>query len=404
MILGLFRRSPNVAVVERLHAAIVAAARQPALYTDLAVPDTFEGRFESLTLHAGLVLRRLRDAPAPGPEMAQDLVDTVFRHFDRTLREMGVGDTAVPKRMKGIAEAFAGRCAAYDEALRSGDLARALARNVYEGCHDGVALSRYSLVVGGPSRRRAAANLAGWHAPFARSRRPRGIRGSGASTLRRRDDRDRGTPMKSATQGSTFPSRSRAFSHPLDVAGVPAKGIALSIEPAPSQYPAIAAECGVPAVALLRANCKVMPRAGGRIEVTGDVAAHVTQTCVVSLEPFESEVTGPIEVTFAPSTETLDDWFEAQTPRRGRREEAERGARRPREAAPSAPLGDDQPDAPDPIIDGRIDLGAIALEFLVLALDPYPRKPGVTFDGVVAGDDVPEPGAFAGLAQLKDRT
>ena len=66
----------------------------------MGVPDTFEGRFESLTLHAALLVRRLRAAEAPGPDMAQHLVDTVFRHFDRTLREMGVGDTTVPKRMK----------------------------------------------------------------------------------------------------------------------------------------------------------------------------------------------------------------------------------------------------------------------------------------------------------------
>ncbi len=145
MILGPFRRSANALVVDRLHGAIVAAARQPALYADLEVPDTFQGRFECLTLHVALVLDRLRDAPAPGAEMAQHLVDTVFAHFDRTLREMGVGDTAVPKRMKAMAEAFGGRCVAYREALRSGSMAQALARNVYAGCHDGVALSRYVL-------------------------------------------------------------------------------------------------------------------------------------------------------------------------------------------------------------------------------------------------------------------
>lgn len=143
MILGLFRRSTNTLVVDRLYRAIVAAARRPALYADLAVPDTFEGRFECLTLHAALVLRRLKDAPAPGPDMAQDLTDSVFVHLDRMLREMGVGDTSVPKRMKVMAEAFGGRCAAYEDAFRSDTLARALARNVYAGCHDGVALSRY---------------------------------------------------------------------------------------------------------------------------------------------------------------------------------------------------------------------------------------------------------------------
>ena len=151
MILGLFRRSANDDVIARLYGAVVDASRQRALYTELAIPDTFEGRFESLTLHAVVVLRRLQEGPAPGPDMAQHLVDTIFQHFDRTLREMGVGDTVVPKRMKKMAEAFLGRSTAYDTALRPSmgeleafdALSEALSRNVYVGRHDGVALARY---------------------------------------------------------------------------------------------------------------------------------------------------------------------------------------------------------------------------------------------------------------------
>ena len=145
MIFGLFRRAGNEAVIDRLYLAIVAAARQPALYADLHVPDTFEGRFESLVLHAILILRRLQRCDAPGPAMAQHLVDTVFKHFDRTLREMGVGDTTVPKRMRTMAEAFGGRSAAYDAALRGArdELVESLARNVYAGKRDAVALTEY---------------------------------------------------------------------------------------------------------------------------------------------------------------------------------------------------------------------------------------------------------------------
>lgn len=145
MILGLFRRSGNEAIIDRLYAAVVAASRHPALYVEMGIPDTFEGRFDSLTLHASLVVRRLRDDQSPGPDMAQNLVDTIFRHFDRTLREMGVGDTSVPKRMKGLAEAFLGRCTAYDQALRGGggELSACLQRNVYRAPRDGAALARY---------------------------------------------------------------------------------------------------------------------------------------------------------------------------------------------------------------------------------------------------------------------
>ena len=130
MIFGLFRRASSEAVVHRLYAAVVWQRRGSLRSTPgLGIPDTFEGRFESLTLHATLVLRRLQACEAPGPALAQELVDTVFAQFDRTLREMGVGDTTVPKRMKTMAEAFLGRSAAYAAVLglarpRAGQRAR----------------------------------------------------------------------------------------------------------------------------------------------------------------------------------------------------------------------------------------------------------------------------------------
>ncbi|WP_245257424.1 ubiquinol-cytochrome C chaperone family protein [Methylocapsa acidiphila] len=132
-------------MIDRLHGEIVAAARNPILFTDYAIEDNFEGRFEAVTLHAALVLRRLNAMPRPGPELAQDLIDAVFRHFDIALRETGIGDIAVPKRMKTLAEAFLGRGAAYDRALTSGEevLAATLARNVYADRTNAIRLSRY---------------------------------------------------------------------------------------------------------------------------------------------------------------------------------------------------------------------------------------------------------------------
>jgi cytochrome b pre-mRNA-processing protein 3 len=144
MIFGLFGRSGNRKLIDRLHGEIVAAARQRALFTDYAIEDTFEGRFEAVALHAALVLRRLNAMAPPAPDIAQDLTDAFFRHFERALREMGVGDISVPKRMKGLAEAFLGRGGAYDLALREGaDLAAALARNVYGGRGNPGRLARY---------------------------------------------------------------------------------------------------------------------------------------------------------------------------------------------------------------------------------------------------------------------
>ena len=131
--IGLFRRNPRREVIETLYQRIAAASRAPFLYVDLGIPDTVEGRFEAVTLHMTLVLRRLRQLPGPADQVAQDLVDCFFRHLDASLRELAVGDLAVPRRMKALGEAFNGRSRAYDEALNEPDgdgLARALARNV----------------------------------------------------------------------------------------------------------------------------------------------------------------------------------------------------------------------------------------------------------------------------------
>src|SRR4051812_10164704 len=87
MIFGLFRRSSNQAIIDRLHGEIMASARQPALFLDFGAPDTLEGRFEALTLIATLHVRRLMALGPPGPEIAQQLTDALFAHFDVALRE-----------------------------------------------------------------------------------------------------------------------------------------------------------------------------------------------------------------------------------------------------------------------------------------------------------------------------
>jgi cytochrome b pre-mRNA-processing protein 3 len=130
---GLFKSDPNRVLIDKLHGEIMAGVLQPALYLECGVPDTFEGRLEMLILHTAATVRRIERLPSPGPELAQDLMDGVFRHLDGTLREMGVGDITVPKRIKKHAEAFAGRALIYAKALDEKDaqaLGLALARNV----------------------------------------------------------------------------------------------------------------------------------------------------------------------------------------------------------------------------------------------------------------------------------
>ncbi|OBQ80537.1 ubiquinol-cytochrome C chaperone family protein [Mesorhizobium sp. WSM3873] len=126
-------RHANRAITEALYAQIVAAARQTVFYSDWNVPDTPLGRFEMLSLHMYLIQHRLRGEGGAAAEIAQVLIDEFFLDVDHSLRELGISDVGVPKRMKKLAKMFYGRTAAYDEALRDDDgaaLAAALARNV----------------------------------------------------------------------------------------------------------------------------------------------------------------------------------------------------------------------------------------------------------------------------------
>lgn len=135
----LFSRKPDIA--EKLYAAIVAAARQPQLYRDLAVPDTIDGRFDMVTLHVFLVLDRLRSEGPSVANLRQDLTDTFFADMDQSLRQMGVGDVSVGKKVRKMAEAFFGRIGAYQSAFESNPdtLQAALARNIYVGQPETVA-------------------------------------------------------------------------------------------------------------------------------------------------------------------------------------------------------------------------------------------------------------------------
>ena len=166
MILPAFRRNPHSRSIHALYGMIVAQARTPAFYTGYGVPDTVQGRFDLIVLHLVLVLARLgRDhepRPRPGrhaepgrgrsPERAlgQGLFDAFCRDLDANLREMGVGNLAVPREMRRFGEAFYGRQAAYGEALAAADdreLEKALARNIFEaaGIDDRAArLARYA--------------------------------------------------------------------------------------------------------------------------------------------------------------------------------------------------------------------------------------------------------------------
>lgn len=164
------------------------------------------------------------------------------------------------------------------------------------------------------------------------------------------------------------------------VAQIPEAGLHQVLETSAAQRSLIAAAAGVNAVLQATATFEVVPEVGGRISVTGNVRARVVQTCVVSLEPVENDLDETIAAVFAPA---------AQIPvnlKPVRKEE-----------------GDDAeiPDLPEPIVNGIIDLGQLALEHMILGIDPYPRKPGIAFVPPETPED-PDEHPFAALKALKD--
>jgi len=141
MIFGLFRkRNHNQIIVVRQYEALTAMARQPVFYTDYDVPDTVMGRFELLSVMMILFFRRTRSSATSGQELAQEIVDAFFEDIDYSIRELGIGDNSVPKRMKKLAGMFYGRLESYAAAMDGSDreaLAAALRRNIHPKAGEG---------------------------------------------------------------------------------------------------------------------------------------------------------------------------------------------------------------------------------------------------------------------------
>lgn len=163
------------------------------------------------------------------------------------------------------------------------------------------------------------------------------------------------------------------WSVPVAVEDIPETGLHLEIEPPAEIRAELATFANVRALPRLSAVFDLTRRGAG-VHVAGQVSALVGQTCVVSLEPMESEVDEAVDVSFAP-VRTGDGEAEAQVKL------------------------DEEP--PEPLVGGKVDLGAIATEFLILSIDPYPRKPGAEFAPPKVEDAGVHP--FAALEALKKR-
>ncbi len=165
----------------------------------------------------------------------------------------------------------------------------------------------------------------------------------------------------------------RPFSRLARVDALPREGQTVTIEATSAERQALASFFELPAIAALTATLRLEPWGHGGARVSGAIHGALTQVCVVSLEPFPATIDEAVDVRFAP-----------------------------RAAADSKPMAKemfslDDEDEPDPIVEGKIDLGAVAAEFFALGLDPYPRRPGATFEQSARSE--PAHSAFSALAK-----
>jgi len=167
---------------------------------------------------------------------------------------------------------------------------------------------------------------------------------------------------------------------PIIVAQIPDTGLHRKLEASAAERQAMAETAGLREVVSIQADFDVVPKSGNRIQVTGHVRARIGQTCVVTLDPMESDIDEEVDLIFAPEAEVrrLADLMEEG------QDDQEQVA-----------------DPPEAIVNGIIDLGRLATDVLFLAVDPYPRKPGVVFEAEVIAPD-PEDHPFAVLKALQD--
>jgi uncharacterized metal-binding protein YceD (DUF177 family) len=164
------------------------------------------------------------------------------------------------------------------------------------------------------------------------------------------------------------------WTYEIEVSALPSNGQSFELAPDAATRARLAKHAGVNAVQELSLKLDVKPTEAGA-EATGELTGVVRQTCVVSLEEFDSPISEGIEVDFAT------------------------------DSVPPSEEDEDTEGQPDPIIDGKIDLGALASEFLILAIDPYPRKPGASLPNLPGADaeNSAKASPFERLSGLKDR-
>jgi hypothetical protein len=356
MILKRFRLNPRNRKIDDLYGAIVTQSRHAAFYTGYGVPDTLDGRFDLIVLHIVLVLAHLDRVGPSARGLGQNLFDLFCQDLDANLREMGVGDLAVPKRMRQFGEAFYGRQAAYLAAIGAPDgreLEKALARNMFGG-------------VNGAGPRRLARYARALVREFEIHDQAVLLRGAVAFP----------NPEAVAMPDPKAPNAAAPWHIPVAVEEVPETGQHFDLVADAPVRAAVAKIAGLRDLPRFGANFDVTRRGGG-LHVVGSITATVGQNCVVTLEPLANEVEETIDLTFEPP-QRLAESAENEGQQHGLKW-----------------------DEPELLVGGVVDLGALAIEFLILGLNPYPRKPGAVFEP--PQDSKHNQGPFAALGRLAKR-
>jgi uncharacterized protein DUF177 involved in 23S rRNA accumulation len=196
-------------------------------------------------------------------------------------------------------------------------------------------------------------------------RPPPGSPGGAACPARSRLMVDRASPA-AREQVATMVTSRRPWSVPVAIHDIPDTGRRFDLVADEAARDAVAAVAGLRSLPRLQAAFDLVRRGRAGVHVVGTVSARVGQTCIITLEPIKDDIEAPVDLVFAPLQQNAEEHAAA---------------------------------APEPLVDGTVDLGAVATEFLVLAVDPYPRKEGAVFQAPPTSDAGAHP--FAALAALK---
>ena len=376
MILKRFQPNPSRRSIDELYGAIVAQARSVVFYTAYGIPDTLEGRFDLIVLHMVLLLAALDHEGTPGRGIGQKLFDRFCRDLDASLREMGVATSQFQRECANSARRFMeGRrpisrlCAQ----LTAGSLRRHwraisfMERMVMDHAAWGGMRASWRTNL----RFMIKAHCCAARLPFP-TRRPSPFLNQPCLSPRMSEP-----PMpESKSRSSAAP-----WHVPVAVEEVAESGQHFDLVAEAPVRTAVARVAGLRDLPRFEASFDVTRRGAGGLHVVGSISATVGQNCVVTLEPLANDVQETVDLIFEP----------AETP----------GELADDDGQESGQQHNVKLDAPEPLIGGVIDLGALAMEFLILGLDPYPRKPGAVFQP--PQDSKPEQGPFAAFSRLAKR-